>query len=191
MAVTMQPGNLPHIYWIDLNNDGVYTECAVMKKDGLGNVYYFPLNALDEIDKRRLARIVTNRNAKHFELWDLMSNITLNNGVNALTYFHQLVQVMTPSGRKMRPREGTVGVGDGGTIDTRGVDARKQMEDAASYAAKAAATAAAEAAANAVRSTNQPQQQMVTESTTQKASAKRRAPAKKKAASSDSASTSE
>lgn len=170
MAVTMHQGNLPHIFWIDLKNDGVFTECAVMKQDGLGNVYYFPLNAIDDIDKRRLARILANRNANAFELWDLMSNITLNNGVNALTYFHQLVQVITPGGRVMRPQEGVVGVGQGGVIDTRGKDARKVMEEAAGMAARAAAGAAAEAAANAVRSA------------AQQANADRTAPAKKRPA---------
>lgn len=147
MAIRMQQGNLPHIFWIDLKSDGVYTECAVMKKDQFDNVYYFPLTALDNIDKRRLQRILTNRNATHFELWDLMSNITLNNGVNALTYFHQLVQVLTPGGQVMNPRTGVVGIGDGGTIDTRDADNRKQMEEYANLASKAAAEAAAAAAA--------------------------------------------
>lgn len=150
MTVTMHEGNLPHIYWIDLKGDGVFTECAVMKRDNLGNVFFFPLTALDSIDKKRLSRIVTNRNARTYELWDLMSNITLNNGVNALTYFHQLVQVMTPSGRTMKPQAGVVGVG-AGQIDTRSADSRRSMEEMAGAAAKAAATAAADAAAKAVR----------------------------------------
>lgn len=154
--VEMHEGRLPHIYWIDLKQDGVFVECAVMKKDGLGNVFFFPLSSLDDIDKRRLSKIVNNRNAIHFELWDLMSNITLNNGVNALDYFHQLVQVITPSGRIMRPQLGQVGVGKG-AVDTRGADYRRDMEEGAAAAAKAAATAAAEAAANAVRSQSNPQ----------------------------------
>lgn len=154
MAVQMHEGNLPHIYWIDLKGDGVFTECAVVKRDGLGNVYYFPLTALDDIDKRRLGRILTNRNATNFELWDLMSNITLNNGVNALTYFHQLVNVITPGGKIMKPREGVVGAGSGGVIDTRSADARKSMEEAANAAANAAASAAANAAAQAIYAGN-------------------------------------
>lgn len=153
MTVRMEQGNMPHIYWIDLKGDGVYTECAVMKRDNLGNVFYFPLNALDEIDKKRLARILTNRNAPNYELWDLMSNITLNNGVNALTYFHQLVNMITPSGRVMKPQQGVVGVE--GVIDTRGADARRDMEAAANTAAQAAANAAAQAAAAAIRGATQ------------------------------------
>lgn len=154
MTVKMHEGNLPHIYWIDLKNDGVFTECAVMKRDNLGNVFFFPLTSLDSIDKKRLARIVSNRNAVNFELWDLMSNITLNNGVNALTYFHQLVKVMTPSGRVMTPQAGVVGMG-AGVVDTRGVDSRRNMEEAVAAASSAAAKAAAEAAAAAVRGATQ------------------------------------
>jgi hypothetical protein len=150
MAVSMHQGNMPHLYWIDLSGDGVYTECAVMRKDGLGNVYFFPLNALDKIDKGRLARILSNRNATAFELWDLMSQITLNNGVNALTYFHQLVEVITPNGRRMKPREGVVGT-NSGVVDMRGKEARAAMQAQADMAASAAAKAAAEAAVAAVR----------------------------------------
>ncbi len=158
MAIDMQEGNLPHIFWIDLKQDGVYVECAVMKKDGFGNISYIPLKALDSIDKKRMARIVRNRNAQHFALWDLMSNITLNNGVNALEYFHQLVHVITPSGRVMRPGLGEVGVGEGqGEVDTRGAQARATMEQNAATAADAAAQAAAAAAVAAIQQLNQPQ----------------------------------
>jgi len=153
----MEQGNLPHIFWIDIDNNGVYVECAVMKRDPLGNVSYFPLKTLDDIDKRRLHRILLNRNAEAFELWDLMSNITLNNGVNALDYFHQLVIVLTPSGQKMRPQQGVIGVGDSGTIDTRNKDDRAAMEDAANVAATAAAQAAAAAAAAAIQNMQNPQ----------------------------------
>ena len=155
MAIKMYQGSLPHIYHMDLKNDGVFVECAVMKKDRNGNVFFFPVNALDPIDKRRLAKILNNRNANTMELWDLMDGITLNNGVNALTYFHQLVRMITGSGREMRPQPGVTGMD--GVIDTRGEDARRDMEEMANAAANAAATAAARAATEAVRATRQPQ----------------------------------
>ena len=88
----MPRSRYPHIEWVDLTNDGTLVEVAVMRRDGLGNMYFVRLDALDEIDKRRLFKIVTNRNAELYELWDLMSNVTLGNGVNALEYFHQLVK---------------------------------------------------------------------------------------------------
>lgn len=111
MAIQQHAGNLPHIKWLELKGDGVLTECAVLKTDGFGNIHYIEVPILDSIDKQRLARILTNRNAPTFELWDLMSQITLNNGVNALEYFHQLVKVISPDGVVMNPRQGVVGTG--------------------------------------------------------------------------------
>lgn len=92
-------GKYPHIEWLDLQSNGVASECAILKKDPSGNIYFFALNALDLIDKKRLLDIVTNRNAHLYELWDLMSQITMRNGVNALVYFNQLAKVLTPSGQ--------------------------------------------------------------------------------------------
>jgi hypothetical protein len=100
----------PHIEWINLNNEGTLTECAVMKRDTLGNTFFIKLDSLDMIDKNRLFKIVTNRNAEVYELWDLMSNVTLGNGVNALTYFHQLAKVITSSGKIMNPSNSEIGI---------------------------------------------------------------------------------
>lgn len=106
----------PHIEWIELHADGVLHECAVLKRDPFGNVYYFKTNSLDSIDKQRLAGILADRNANSFELWDLMSHRTLGNGVNALAYFHQLAKVLTPSGKTVDPQAGQVGVS--GTVQS-------------------------------------------------------------------------
>ena len=111
MAITKQAGGFPHVQWIDLKGNGVLTECAVLKEDGFGNTFYIEIPKLDGIDKNRLLRIVSNRNARNFPLWDLMSQVTLNNGINALEYFHQLVKVITPEGVIMNPRSGEVGTG--------------------------------------------------------------------------------
>ena len=108
-TIITRPGTWPHVEWIELHADGVLHECAVMKKDRRGNIYFFELNALDSIDKRRLMMILADRNAKTFELWDIMSQKTLGNGVNALTYFNQLVKVVTPSGKILTPSLGVIG----------------------------------------------------------------------------------
>jgi hypothetical protein len=105
----------PHIEWIELHADGILHECAVLKRDGFGNVFYFKTNSLDTIDKQRLAAILSDRNANNFELWDLMSHRTLGNGVNALAYFHQLVKILTPNGKTVDPQSGQVGVAPAGT----------------------------------------------------------------------------
>lgn len=99
----------PHIEWLELNADGILHECAIMRRDPTGNVLFFKTNDLDEIDKRRLAGILMDRNARSFELWDLMAQKTLGNGMNALSYFHQLVRQLTPNGRVLDPRAGQIG----------------------------------------------------------------------------------
>jgi len=113
MAITQHAGNIPHVKWLDLKNNNILVECAILKEDGFGNIYYLEVPNLDQIDKQRLVRILTNRNSPNFELWDLMSQVTLNNGMNALEYFHQLVKVVTPTGVVMNPRVGAIGVGAG------------------------------------------------------------------------------
>ena len=109
----------PHIEWIELHADGILHECAVMKRDDSGNVLFFKTNDLDGIDKKRLAGILMDRNAHSFQLWDLMSQKTLGNGVNALLYFSQLVRQLTPNGKILDPRSGQVGTGQVGTINTK------------------------------------------------------------------------
>lgn len=105
----------PHVEWFELNGDGIMHECAVMKRDASGNVLFFKTNDLDEIDKKRLAGILMDRNARNFELWDLMANKTLGNGMNALVYFSQLVRQLTTNGKILDPRAGQMGTGAVGT----------------------------------------------------------------------------
>ena len=104
-----QMAQYPHVEWLDLHSDGNLHEVAVIKRDQYGNTYFLQLNELDMIDKRRLAGILTNRNAPNMELYELLSQITLGNGVNSLQYFHQLVKVKTPAGQIMKPQIGQIG----------------------------------------------------------------------------------
>ena len=122
MAVQTVKGNYPHIEWVDLNNDGVLVEVAIVKKDAMGNIYYIRTDQLDNIDKSRLVKILQNRNAEMYELWDLMSNIMLGNGINALDYFHQVVTVLTPQGVKMKPKLGSIGTGGRAEIVLESLD---------------------------------------------------------------------
>lgn len=106
----------PHIEWFELNGDGILYECAVMKRDPNGSVLFFKTNDLDEIDKRRLAGILMDRNARNFELWDIMAQKTLGNGSNALAYFHQLVRQLTPNGKVLDPKAGQIGGSVAGSV---------------------------------------------------------------------------
>lgn len=109
----------PHVEWLELNGDGMLHECAIMKRDTFGNVFFFQVNNLDDIDRRRLAGMLADRNARQFALWDLMSQKTLGNGMNALAYFHQLVKVLTPHGKVVDPRSGVMGAPLTGVVDTK------------------------------------------------------------------------
>lgn len=86
-----------HIYFYDKHGDGRMIEIALVKAERSGGpagrmttIRYIDVNLLDNVDKGRLKTIVMNVHADKYELWDLMSQNTLNNGKNALDYFHQL-----------------------------------------------------------------------------------------------------
>ena len=113
--MTVQP-TVKHKYkfieWIDLDNNGVLTECAIMQKFRNGDIYFFPIASLDDIDKRRLAHIIQGKNAVLYnELWNLLEQVTLGNGINALIYFNQLVKVRTASGQILPFGAGRMGSG--------------------------------------------------------------------------------
>ena len=111
MTIDVIKGKYPHVGWVDIEGDGILTEIAIMK-NGVQGLMFIRLNNLDPIDKQRLLRIIGNRNAHLYELWDLMSNLTLGNGANALEYFHQYVKVLTPSGELINPTLGRIAAPD-------------------------------------------------------------------------------
>lgn len=100
----------PHIAWIDVHNNGVAEEVAVLGIDQRnGDVYLIPITTLDSIDRNRLLNIIGKRDAAKYQLWDLMSTTVLKNGLNALEYFNQLVKVRTLSGQLLTPGGGRIG----------------------------------------------------------------------------------
>lgn len=101
----------PHIAWVDLHNNGTVVELAVIAIDQrTGDLYFIPIASLDAIDRVRLTYIVGKRDAHKYPLWDLMSNTTLKNGINALEYFQQLVKVRSVSGQIFAPNSGRMGI---------------------------------------------------------------------------------
>lgn len=100
---------IPHIEWVDLYQDGMLHEVAIVKRDKLKNIHFIKIDELDRIDRTRLASILRDRNAGAFELWDLLSQKTLGNGMGALDYFHQITKVATPTGQIYTPNESKVG----------------------------------------------------------------------------------
>lgn len=110
MTAQVRMGRYPHIGWVDLEGNGIQTEVAVMQNNEKG-LFFIQLNFLDSIDKQRIIRIISSRNNGNLPLWDLMSQITLGNGANALDFFHQYVRILTPMGNVITPRVGKVSTG--------------------------------------------------------------------------------
>lgn len=90
---------------IDLYNNGIEFEVIVINHNPAnGDLFFIRTQDLDSIDYERMARILRRREADgRMPLWDLLDSITLKNGMNALKYFHQLVQVRTSSGQIIKP----------------------------------------------------------------------------------------
>jgi len=95
---------VPHLGRLDLYNNGVEHDVIIMKVNKVnGDIFFIRIDYLDDIDKRRALMILRKRDAHRYEAWDLFSQVTLRNGVNALEYFHQYVKVRTRSGEIMTP----------------------------------------------------------------------------------------
>lgn len=93
-----------HYVSMDLYGNGIGYNIVIVKEDeNNGDVYFIKEEDLDNIDRKRMQQILAKRNAENYPLWDLMSQTTLKNGVNALEYFHQMVQVRTASGQIIPP----------------------------------------------------------------------------------------
>lgn len=98
-TIELRPTNLKHVFLCDWFDDGVLREIAVLMKSPDGAVYGIDVSNLHKIDKARLKRFITSVHADKYELWELLSRGTLNNGMNALDFFHQnYVKVKRPRG---------------------------------------------------------------------------------------------
>ncbi|AVH85375.1 hypothetical protein RsoM2USA_447 [Ralstonia phage RsoM2USA] len=81
--------SIKHVDYVDVNDDGVKEEIAVVKRWEDGSIAYIEVQGLDYIDKGRLKSIITGPHSDKYELFELMSQTTLRNGMNALDYFHE------------------------------------------------------------------------------------------------------
>lgn len=101
---------LPHVYRIDLKKDGILEEVIILKKDEYnGDIYYIASSDLDDLDKKRMIKILSRDNAKNLPLWDLLSREILGNGQNALEFFHQLAKIRTAQGKILPVGSGKMG----------------------------------------------------------------------------------
>lgn len=100
-TIELQPTSLPHIFLCDVDDSGLLKEIAVVKRFKDGSIYYIEIDALHAIDKSRIKKIVTSQHADKYELWELMSQSKLSNGMNALDFFHSNnVKAKRPKGAR-------------------------------------------------------------------------------------------
>ena len=146
----------PHVAWADLYANGLLIEIAVIALDeNNGDLYFIPIASLDQIDRERLVKVITKRDAHKYPLWDLLSGSTLKNGMNALEYFNQLVKVRSVSGQIFAPGAGKVGALNG-SLSAKPQIRAMQAEPAALAAAEATATVASETSEPAKRGPGRP-----------------------------------
>lgn len=131
----MEQKTYQHYVSMDLYGNGVAHDILLMREDTeVGDVYFIKVEDLDEIDKARIRQILNRRNANTMPLWDVMSQVTLKNGMNALTYFHQLVKVRTASGQIINPSTARRGMRQAPAYQTpqqkQQAQAQQQVSDA-------------------------------------------------------------
>lgn len=101
-TIELHATKLPHIFHCDIDDTGLLREIAVVKKTKDGTLYYIDIEPLHTIDKARLKKAVMTQYAAERPLWEILSNITLSNGMNALDFFHSnSVKVKRPKGAKV------------------------------------------------------------------------------------------
>lgn len=97
--IEKRPTDLKHVYLIDWNDDGLLKEIAVVMEKQDGTIYGIEIDKLHQIDKRRLKKFLVSVHADKYPLWDLLAQGRLNNGMNALDFFHtNYVKTKRPKG---------------------------------------------------------------------------------------------
>ena len=97
--IEKQATDIKHVFLIDWNDDGILKEVAVVAEKPDGTIYGIEIDKLHTIDKSRLKRFLVSVHADKYPLWELLSQGKLNNGTNALDFFHMnYVKVKRPRG---------------------------------------------------------------------------------------------
>lgn len=91
--------DLRHVFLVDWNDDGLLKEIAIVMETKDGTLFGIEVDKLHPIDKARLKKVITSVHADKYPLWELLSQGRLNNGMNALDFFHQnYVKIKRPRG---------------------------------------------------------------------------------------------
>jgi hypothetical protein len=99
----LRPTGMNHVFLFDIEGNGQFKEIVIVKMvknehGAISSLRYIDVALLDKVDKGRLKTAVTSRHADKYELWDLLSQMTLSNGLNGLDYFHQLTKAVNGPG---------------------------------------------------------------------------------------------
>lgn len=99
VRIDKRPTDIKHVFLIDWHDDGILKEIAVVSEMPDGSIYGIEIDKLHPLDKGRLKKYLVSVHADKYPLWELMSQGKLNNGVNALDFFHMnYVKVKRPRG---------------------------------------------------------------------------------------------
>ncbi len=112
----LKPTKLPHVFLCDIDDSGLLKEIAVVKQFKDGTLYYIEIDPLHQIDKARLKKIVSSPHADKYELWELLAQSKLSNGMNALDFFH------SNNVKSKRPKGARASVGSLETVAAYGTD---------------------------------------------------------------------
>lgn len=104
-----QKTSMPHVELLDIDGSGMLKEIAIVKRDDDGSIHYLDIATMPQIDKGRLKKILSSPHADKYPLWDLMSQSTLSNGLNALDFFHNnFVKIKRPIGAKISTGQNSI-----------------------------------------------------------------------------------
>ena len=105
------PGAQRHMERLPLDADGTQHEVIVLKRYPNGDRMFIRVEDLDDEDRKRMKTYLSEPHAAQFELWDLLCNRRLGNGMNALEYFHQLAKHFVAQTRTVRNPSATIAMG--------------------------------------------------------------------------------
>lgn len=119
--IEKKPTSLHHVFLIDWHDDGILREVVVVMEDPHGSIYGIEVNRLHPIDKKRLKKVISSMHADKYQLWELLVESRLNNGMNALDFFHENYIVVK------RPRGAIGAMSMGGSMTTTTPDHSDKM----------------------------------------------------------------
>jgi hypothetical protein len=92
-----------HLKYMTIGKKGGMAEEVLILGGNEYTTYFIRTKELDEVDRKRMRMILDKRDADRLDLWDIMDQVTLGNGKNALEYFHQLAYAMDNEGNLGKP----------------------------------------------------------------------------------------